>query len=34
MTSFQYKGHTHLAVANLVNNSAKFSINSTLYKWT
>jgi len=34
MTSFQYKGHTHLAVANLVNNSVKYSINSTLYKWT
>ena len=34
MTSFQYKGHTYLVVANHVNNSPKFNINSTLYEWT
>ena len=31
MTSFQYKGHTYLAVANRYSN--KWNINSTLYKW-
>ena len=31
MTSFQYKGHTYLAVAN--QNSNKWNINSALYKW-
>ena len=34
MTSFQYKGHTYLAVANFKNNSNKGNINSWLYKWT
>ena len=33
MTSFQYKGHTYLAVANRVTNSNKHNINSALYKW-
>ena len=32
MTSFVYKGHTHLAVANYYN-SQKRNINSTVYKW-
>ncbi|XP_073238609.1 uncharacterized protein [Porites lutea] len=32
MTSFEYKGHTYLAVANYYNGQ-KFNINSTLYKW-
>ena len=32
MTSFEYKGHTYLAVANYYN-SRKFNINSALYKW-
>ena len=32
MTSFGYKGHTYLAVANY-NNGQKHNINSTLYKW-
>ena len=32
MTSFEYKGHTYLAVANY-NNGQKHNINSTLYKW-
>ena len=31
MTSFQYKGHTYLAVANRYSN--KSNINSALYKW-
>ena len=31
MTTFEYKGHTHLAVANQYNQ--KYNINSTLYKW-
>ena len=31
MTSFQYKGHTYLAVANRLTN--KWNINSALYKW-
>ena len=31
MTSFQYKGHTYLAVANRYSN--KWNINSALYKW-
>ena len=31
MTSFQYKGHTYLAVANRYSN--KWDINSALYKW-
>ena len=34
MTSFQYKGHTYLAVANFKDNSNKGNINSWLYKWT
>ena len=34
MTSFEYKGHTYLAVANYYNSqSKKFNINSALYKW-
>jgi len=33
MTSFEYNGHTYLAVANSLNNDGKFNINSTLYKW-
>ena len=32
MTSFEYKGHTYLAVANYYNGQ-KFNINSALYKW-
>ena len=32
MTSFEYKGHTFLAVAN-VRNNVKRNINSTVYKW-
>ena len=32
MTSFEYKGHTYLAVANH-NNAQKFNINSALYMW-
>ena len=31
MTSFEYKGHTYLAVAN--HYSPKYNINSALYKW-
>jgi len=31
MTTFEYKGHTYLAVANHYNQ--KFNINSALYKW-
>ena len=31
MTSFEYKGHTYLAVANPYNQ--KYNINSALYKW-
>ena len=31
MTSFEYKGHTYLAVANRYNQ--KYNINSALYKW-
>ena len=31
MTTFEYKGHTYLAVANYYNQ--KFNINSALYKW-
>ena len=31
MTSFEYKGHTYLAVVNHYNQ--KYNINSTLYKW-
>ena len=34
MTSFQYKGHAYLAVANHIDNSNKGNINSTLYMWT
>ena len=34
MTSFQYKGHTYLAVANRLANWNKFNINSALYKWS
>ena len=33
MTSFQYKGHTYLAVANRITNYNKWNINSALYKW-
>ena len=33
MTSFQYKGHTYLAVANRLTNSNKWNINSALYRW-
>ena len=33
MTSFQYKGHTYLAVANRGASSNKRNINSALYKW-
>ena len=33
MTSFQYKGHTYLAVANRLNRFYKWNINSALYKW-
>ena len=33
MTSFQYKGHTYLAVANCRINFKKWNINSALYKW-
>ena len=32
MTSFEYKGHTYLVVANYYNNR-KNNINSALYKW-
>ena len=32
MTSFEYKGHTYLAVANHYN-GRKYNINSALYKW-
>ena len=32
MTSFKYKGHTYLAVANYYNGQ-KYNINSALYKW-
>ena len=31
MTSFEYKGHTYLAVANAYNQ--RYNINSALYKW-
>ena len=31
MTSFEYKGHTYLAVVNHYNQ--KYNINSALYKW-
>ena len=34
MTSFEYKGHTYLAVANYKNGqNGKHNINSALYKW-
>ena len=34
MTSYEYKGHTYLAVANYHNSeSRKHNINSTVYKW-
>jgi len=34
MTSFEYKGHTYLAVANYYNSqSRRYNINSALYKW-
>ena len=33
MTSFQYKGHTYLAVANRRTDHHKWNINSVLYKW-
>ena len=33
MTTFEYKGHAYLAVANSGNNN-KNNINSTLYRWT
>ena len=32
MASFEYKGHTYLAVANYYNGQ-KYNINSALYKW-
>ena len=32
LTSFEYKGHTYLAVANS-HNGQKYNINSALYKW-
>ena len=32
MTTFEYKGHTYLAVANS-QNAGKYNINSALYKW-
>ena len=32
MTTFEYKGHTYLAVANY-QDAGKYNINSTLYKW-
>ena len=32
MTSFEYKGHTYLVVANYYNGQ-KYNINSALYKW-
>ena len=32
MTSFDYKGHTYLAVANYYNGQ-KYNLNSALYKW-
>jgi len=32
MTSFEYKGHTYLAIAN-ARDGGKFSINSVLYEW-
>ena len=32
MTSFEYKGHTYLAVANYYNGQ-KYNVNSALYKW-
>ena len=33
MTSFQYKGHTYLAVANRLTDPGRHNINSALYKW-
>ena len=33
MTSFQYKGHTYLAVANRLIHHSEWNINSALYKW-
>ena len=33
MTSFQYKGHTYLAVANCRTDHHKWNVNSALYKW-
>ena len=33
MTSFEYNGHTYLAVVNFKNNNGKHNINSTLYEW-
>ena len=33
MTSFQYKGHTYLAVANRLIEYYKRNLNSALYKW-
>ena len=32
ITSFQYKGHTYLAIAQY-KKDGKFNVNSTLYKW-
>ena len=32
MTTFEYKGHTYLAVANS-RNQPEYNVNSTLYKW-
>jgi len=33
MTSFEYNGHTYLAIANLVSNGFVYNANSALYKW-
>ena len=34
MTSFEYKGHTYLAVSYSYSNDLKYNLNSKLYKWT
>ena len=33
MTSFEYNGHTYLAIANYKNNNGKHNINSAVYNW-
>jgi len=33
MTSFEYNGHTYLAIASYQNNDWKFNIKSALYRW-